>query len=236
MAHARYLDHLKGLSLLMAWRERWSGVSGALTLKDQVLTLGAPIAQRFAWGVPTHRRWSPHAFLAAQREERLWLESVVWERAWIEPAGDGLVLVAARVNGDDNVPDVPAFAVRWPIAQPELGQALLQGAALDVRGVWVDPDGRLRLEPGRVARCPLARRAVDQPVCAPDALAGSRSFEALLEERLLEGALPEEPVFEGDRPVVDAQFRDLVQPLVPSFDNGLAPLGRQRLVNPAADR
>ena len=210
-----YLQHLIGLTALLAWQARWDAMGSPLRMDGPVLETGPIASQRFALGFPSEPRYGPYPFLAVQPDETVFFRRLQWADAWCDAAAGRLVLTTRKVMGDGvRLEDLPAMALAIEFDRPEKTQSLATSPRLAMRPLWFDAEGAHVAGGAPMANLPL-RPAVARDQWFPEgALSPKRSLRELVDQQLAEGNRFE-VAFRGAPAVVAAELQDLVTPFRP---------------------
>lgn len=151
--------HLAGLAALMDWRQRWKSVRKAVLQQGDVLTLGLEPSSRFGLALPKRSSVGVLPVILAQPDEAEWLGLLNWTRVHVcvEKGITYLSLIAARQLGvGENLPDLPAFALRIELHGTATDLPLHEFSHVDLRRYWY-ADGEWQIEGGRAfRRLPIA--------------------------------------------------------------------------------
>lgn len=194
-----YFKHLAGVSAFMGWCRRWSQMPNGISLANQTASLGPVAVQRFGVAWPKKKRYGDRPSLLYQTTEGQWLEHVQWGRALLEAGANeyALLLISRLVVGDGNkYMDLPAFAVRIPIAK-EQGDvwSTLAPSSLPVRLLWMEDDVAHVANPG--LELPLSMISRGEEIFLAHEAAAGLSFHEMLERRLRETGVEFDPGFKA---------------------------------------
>ena len=207
-----YFKHLAGASALMAWCRRWMQVSGGVSLSDNTATLGTLSAQRFGVAWPKRKRFASGPSLLYQSTEAQWMEHIRWSRAVLQPAKDNappyLALLAKRIIGDDSkFMNIPVFALRIPLATDSADLWVsLAPDKVDLRQLWQEEgESEVSISPAYTS-IPLSIALPGEALFLADELEAATPFHELLERRLRQTGVENDPGFAGSAAAVDDPY------------------------------
>lgn len=189
--------HLVGLAALMDWRLRWKSVRKAVVQEGDTLTLGLEPSARFALALPRRSVVGRVPVLLVQPDEAEWIGLINWNRIHVEMSGSEgyLSLVARRQLGvGENLPDLPAFAVRIQLQGVATGLPFHEFPHIDIRRYW-HSEGEWQIEGGRAFRqLPIS------PARSALFMGNDRVLGATFQDRVREHSknLPQaQPIYQG---------------------------------------
>jgi hypothetical protein len=207
-----YFKHLAGASALMAWCRRWMQISGGVSLSDNTATLGPLVAQRMGIAWPKRKRFASGPSLLYQSTEAQWVENIRWTRAVLQqPAGQSppyLALVAKKIVGDDTkFMNIPVFSVRIPLATENADLWMgLDCDKVELRQLWQEEgESKASVSPA-FAALPLSIASAGELLFSPDELEAATPFHELLERRLRQTGIENDPGFAGSAAPVDDPY------------------------------
>ena len=208
-----YLNHLMGLTALLAWKARWDRTSSAVAFKGPVLSAQLLPSQRFAFGFPTAKSlYGRTPFLAVQRDEAQFIKRLQWSRAWLDHEKQQLVLVTQKVLGDgDHLEDLPAMGLALTVDVPQKLEWLSKHPRLEARSLWFDEDGHHVSAGLPLAKWSLRRLEGTDSLFPEGALSQERSLRELIEDKLSKTNRMYLP-YQGSALSVPSDFQDLVSP------------------------
>lgn len=207
-----YFKHLVGVSALLAWCRRWMQVSGGVSLSDNMATLGPLAAQRLGVAWPKRKRFAAGPSLLYQATEAQWVENICWERAVLQPAKDSappyLALIAKRIIGDDfKFMNIPVFSVRIPLSVENADLWIsLSVAKVELRQIWQEEGETEACISPAYASPPLLVAQPGEALLSAVELETATPFHELLERRLRQTGVENNPGFAGSAAPVDDQY------------------------------
>ena len=226
IAHERiYFKHLAGVSALMAWCRRWMQVSVGLSLSDSMVTLGPLAAQRLGVAWPKRKRFASGPSLLYQVTEAKWIENIRWERAVLQPATDSappyLALVTKRIVGDDSkFMNIPVFSVRIPLSAENADLWMsLSVAKVELRQLWQEEGESEACISPAYTNLSLFVAQPGETLLSTVELEIATPFHELLERRLRQTGVENDPGFAGSAAPVDDQYLKTQQDYRKSLNN-----------------
>ena len=218
-----YLKHLMGLSLLLSWNSRWSGLRSPSRIQGPLVLLGELASQRFALGFPQKPKYGRHPFLAVQADEYQFFKRISWANAWADLAQSRLLLTSKKVLGDgENVEDIPSMGIGIVVDNARKLELLTRSPRLLVRNLWFDEEGP-RVAAGLPgASLPLKLLDSESDIFPPGATTQERGIHDLIAARLAATSNDYLP-YQGSPTMVSGEFQELVDPFDPSSVQSVRP-------------
>lgn len=209
--YQKYLRHQKGLALLWLWMNQWKSLNG-WTWEDNSLTISNLCSQRFLIGAPKNKsnNRSKNVFLGIQHEENSWMKRIIWKRVVMDKSNQKLWLVSQNVFSPDiDWPDIPSIAVGVSLKDnPHLGN--WEGPKMDLRGVWWEDDGSLRVDINPYKTCGVFVGSLDQHWSKKERQ-NVITLRDIVNSKISRTNKEENPGFKGDIPVISGELSKLTE-------------------------